>query len=360
MNVRQAKQTAGEWVEANVGEWPGFRAAHLVGGITALPDGAPFPASKDVDLHLIFDEGSPALQPRGVFAEIIEVAYGGLPIEAGVKSVADYASPETVLANPEIAYHLTVDSVLVDAAGWLRGLQDSVRRDYRCRRWVLARLEHERNGLAGALGLLPMARDRWGAAGEWNILGYSTTFLAAALSVATLGPPRMGSRMFVHTGELLAEYGRVGLHEEALALLGVARATPERVEALLREGAEAFDLAVGVHRPPDSFRPFQHKLHPHLRPYFVDACRGMIDDGHHREALAWIAPFSLAAIDVILVDGPEEARPVFAARLGGLLREFGFDTAEAREAKLAQRACLEDRVFALVYDIVAAHPGIVD
>ena len=74
MDARQAKQTAKAWVEANVRGWPGLRAAHLVGGITSMPEEAPFPAHKDVDVHLVFDEGSPALQPTGPFQNILEVS----------------------------------------------------------------------------------------------------------------------------------------------------------------------------------------------------------------------------------------------------------------------------------------------
>ena len=83
MNVAQAKQTARQWVEENVAQWPGIRAAHLVGGITSMPDEAPFPAEKDVDAHLIFDDGSPALRSTGPFTNILEVAYSGISVEAG-------------------------------------------------------------------------------------------------------------------------------------------------------------------------------------------------------------------------------------------------------------------------------------
>ena len=360
MTVSQAKQTARAWVEANAERWPGLRAAHLVGGITALPDEAPFPATKDVDLHLIFDEGSPALRGDGSGPNILEVPYGGVPIEAGIKSAAEYASPEVVLANPEIAYHLTVDSVLVDPTGWLRDLQEPVRREYRRRRWVLARLEHEQKGFDFALGLMSMVRETWGAAAEWNLLGYSTSFLAAALAVATLSPPRMGGRTFVHQRELLASYGRLDLHEAILDLLGVRYATPERVDQLLWEGAEAFDLAVTVRRSPRPFLPFEHKLHAHLRPYLVDACQDMIAKGCHREALPWIGAFTTASTDLLLVDGPEDKRPMFAARLSGLLREVGFDTDAARAAKIEHVNQLRDRVFALAAELVSANPGVID
>ncbi len=357
MDAGQVKQVARAWVETNVRDWPGLIGAHLVGGITSMPDDAPFPASKDIDIHLVFDEGSPSLQASGSFLNVLEVSFGGLLIEAGVKSVAEYASPEAVLANPEITYHLTVDSLLYDPTGWLRDLQEPARREYRRRRWVLARLEHERNELAGALALLLIARGVWGASGELNLLGYTTTYLAAALSVATLRPPKIGGRALVHLRELLAEHGRLDLHDDVLALLGVRDIPRERVNQFLEEGAEVFDVAVQVRKTP---HPFQHKLHAHLRPYFVDACRSMIDEGHHREALHWVIAFYCSATDVILVDGPQAERSSFEDRRARLLRELGFDSADARVAKLEQAHKLYDRVFALAAEIVAAHPGIVD
>jgi hypothetical protein len=51
MNAGEVKQTAREWVAAHAGEWPGRRAAHLVGSITTTDDQTPFPSYKDVDLH---------------------------------------------------------------------------------------------------------------------------------------------------------------------------------------------------------------------------------------------------------------------------------------------------------------------
>jgi len=358
VNTRQAKETARTWVGANANAWPGLRAAHLVGGITSLLDEAPFPATKDVDVHLIFAGGSPALEASGPFPNILEVAYGGLAIEAGIKSDADYASPEAVLANPEIAYHLTVDSVLVDPRGWLQAMQEPVRRDYRRRKWVLARLKHERSGFARALVLLRETGATWGASGDVNILGYTTTFLAAALAVATLNPPRIGGRVLMHLRDLLAGQARLDLHEEILDLLGVRHGAPERVQQLLREGAEAFDLALELRQIPHPFIPGEHKLHPHLRPYLVDASRDMIAEGSHREALPWIAALSLVTTDLILLAAPEAKRPKFAARRAALIRELGFDSEAARAAKVEGMTCLGERVFALADQMAAENPAI--
>lgn len=358
MNAGQVKGTAREWVAVNLERWPGLRAAHLVGGITTMPADAPFPAHKDVDMHLIFDEGSPALQlqAEGPFLNIVEAEYQGLLIEAGIKSVGEYRSAQAVLANPEIAHHLTADSLLYDPSGLLAGLQEPVRREFPRRRWVLARVAHERNGLRGALELLPVARAMWGATGEVNILGYSFTYIGALLSVATLKPPRVGSRLLLHMRETLADFGRLDLYEEVLEILGLRDVGPARVAQLVQEGGEAFDLAVHVRQTP---HPFQHKLHGHLRPYFVEACRSMLDDGHHREALGWVLPFYTSATDVIMADGPDTEKPRFAARCAAFLTALGMDTATARSARFERAYRLHERCFALAADIIASHPVIV-
>jgi hypothetical protein len=360
VNVAQAKWTARAWVEAHVEQWPGLRAAHLVGGITTMHADEPFPTEKDVDVHLIFDEGSPTLQSHGPFTNILEVAYCGISIEAGIKPVSEYASPEAVLTNPEIAPHLLVDSLLYDPDGLLHDLHAPVRREYRRRRWVRARLDHERRGLAGALAWRPMVAATWGARGEVNILGYTCTFATAALCVATLTPPRMGSRTLLHLCEHLAAYDRCDLYEALLTLFGLQHTPPARVERLLEEGTEAFDLALDVMQPSASRRPFQHKAQRHLRPYFVESCRRMLAEGHHREALGWLVPYYVSATDIIVADGSDAQKAMFAARCDAFLRELGMDRAAGRVEKFAQAARLYECIFALADEIVAHHPAVID
>jgi hypothetical protein len=364
MDAKQAREAARDWVALNAERWPGLRAAHLVGSVTTMPDAEPFPAGKDVDLHLIFAERSSLLAMEMPGFRILEEQYGGAAIEAGIKPESEYRSPEAVLANPEIAHHLTVDSILYDPDGLLHALQATVRRDYPRRKWVLARLDHERRGLAGALELVGFAREQWGASGELNILGYTTTFPTAALWVAALEPPRMGSRMMARRRELLAAYERLNLHEELLAIVGLTRIDREQTERFLREATETFDLAVALReRIPEiahEFGPFQHKLHRHLRPYLVEACRSMLDEGFHREAMGWVMPYHLATADVIMAHGSPAMKPQIAARQDGLLRALGLETAAARAAAIAQAVHLYDRIFAFAEEIVASHLEVVD
>lgn len=364
MDVLQARLTAQAWVTQRARQTPGLRAAHLVGGITAMDDVAPFPTGKDVDLHLIYAAGSPALTAHGPGLPIVEELFGGIAIEAGLKAETDYGSAEVVLANPEIAYHLTVESVLYDPDGLLEALQGAVRRDYAQRQWATARLEHERRGLAGAFDLLQWARAKWGASGELNILGYTTTFAAAAMQVAALQPPRMGGRVYLHLRESLEHYGRLDLYEELLAAQGLARLDVAAVEQFLREAADAFDLVALLREagkiPNAEGIPFAHKLHRHLRPYFVETCRSLLDAGHHREAMGWVMPYFLATADVVGSAGPEVAQSVVTIRREMLLRALGLQGTAARAAAVTQARQIYAEIFTLAEAIIAANPALRD
>ncbi len=210
-----------------------------------MSDDAPFPAYRDVDVHLIFEPDSPLLERRGPFPNQLEVPYQGLSIEAGLKSQQDCESAELVLANPTIAHHLTVDSVLYDPGGWLGGLQTAVRSESPRRKWVLARVEYERKKQSEILAQRSMARAMSGATGEMGVLGYSQTCIAALLSIVTLRAPTTGSRALLRVREVVADYSVPYLYEELLAVLGVANLRPDQVMQRLEEGAGAFDLAVG-------------------------------------------------------------------------------------------------------------------
>lgn len=343
-NARAAREAARDWISSNRARWPDLRAAHLVGSITTLPDDAPFPSAKDIDLHLIFDVDSPMLAPQGPFLSIVEEQAQDWPIEAGIKSVVEYASPEVVLANPEIAHHLTVDSILLDPEGLLASLQGPVYANYAKRRWLTARLNHERRALAEARALWPMAVEYFGVTGGVNLLGYMMTFPTAAFGIAALGPPRAGSRALVHLRAALVSCERLDLYEELLRVLGVAQASPAEARAWVLTAASLFDRAVPVRRIP---HPFQHKLHAHLRPYFVSACLGMIDAGDHREGLAWSVPFHLASLDVLRVDGSDGDKDDAARGQQAFLAFLGFPSMAVLEARLERALPLYEAMFDL-------------
>lgn len=355
MNVLEAKAVAREWVTENAVEWPGMRAAHLVGGITAMDDNAPFPATKDIDLHLIFASDSAMVQQHGPMPNILEAQVSGLAIEAGLKPVSEYQSPATILGNPELAFHFTVDSSLYDPDGWLSGLSREVIPHYADRQWVDARMRHEMTGQERAFSLRALARDMLGPSGELSMLGYSSTFLAGAFSVAALRAPKIGGRVFVTIRDYLDELDRLDLHERLLANFGLAGMSPSQAQGLLEETGQFFDLALLRKVQP---HPFDHKLHAHLRPYLVDSCQRMIDEGFHREAAAWMIPFHLAATDILSIDGSSREREWAAQRQARFLEERGFGSPDVRDTRFTEMMLLSQEIFSLCWTLIERNPAI--
>jgi hypothetical protein len=351
MNAKQARRSALHWINSNQPHWPGLVAAHFVGGITTMADDEYFPPTKDLDLHLIFEESSPMLQAKGPFMNILEERYEGVAIEAGVRSMAEYASVEKILGNPEIAHHLTLDSIVDDPFDYLSTLQIGVRAGYRDPFWIKERISYERRGLDAAFERRSPAGEMFGPAGEMTILGYTTTFAKAVLDVGALHAPRIGSRLGVNLGARLESLGRSDLFNETLGFLGIEDVSITTVASWLERGSVLFDEAVAARTTP---HPFQHKLYPHLRPHFVDSCQRMFDEGHHREAMWWIIPFIEATTDILLVDGSADRKQDIADTQSQFLQLLNFDKPTARDEKYAQaRACYE-RYFALA-DELAEH-----
>jgi hypothetical protein len=241
--------------------------------------------------------------------------------------------------------------------GVIAPLVPIVRKEYARRRWVHARVEHELRGLSGAMELREMARAAYGVSGELNITGYTFTFIAAMLDVASLRAPSTGSGISLRIRGTLKEHGRLALYHDYLGVLGVASLSREQVEGFLTDGAEAFDLAAQVKRTPV---PFGHKLNAHLRPYFVESCRTLIDRGFHREAAVWLTPFFISSVDVILADAPANERAGFVASRERFFAALGKDDAANRQRDLERLRKLHADCIELASAIMSGNPDIFD
>ena len=178
---------------------------------------------------------------------MIEVAYGGLLIEAGLKPVDQYRSSEAVLANPEIAHHLTVDSVVYDPSGLLRNLQEPVRRAFAYPQWIAARLDHERRGIAAAFDRLlgDMVETMYDEVG----IGLAATQVGIELRMLVVDEGRGVARAYLNP--VIVERGGEAVGEEGcLSLPGifadVTRAAWVVVEARERDGTAFRKRASGL------------------------------------------------------------------------------------------------------------------
>lgn len=358
--VREVKNLAREWVAEQALRWPDLRAAHLTGGITALDGDALFPAERDVDLHLIFPEQSAALLSSGSMA-IVEAEYAGLAIEAGLKPMSWYRSPQAVLGNPEIAYHLTRDTILHDPWGYLLALQPPVRQRYAEPELVRERIAWERRGQADALALSEDLEQTAGPTAALNIMGYSVTFAAAALCVARLQPPRQGGRVFLHLRQALAHAERLDLYEAVLQALGLASFDAPTTQYFLREATEQFDMALKLREsgrwPDETFGSFRHKLHRHLRPYLTHTCQDLLRQGWAREAMGWVLPYHLATSDALLAAAPVSEHGWIWQRQGELQHVLGLETLTRRQRAVARLRHLYVDIFAVAEGAVAGAPA---
>src|SRR5262245_38428170 len=101
---------------------PGFRGAHLLGGVNELAAEAPFPAYRDVDVNVLL-EGQP-------WRENLDLQFDGILLEAAFPEPSLYASAEAVLGNPALASNLAAPSVLADPAGVFASVKPRVEREY--------------------------------------------------------------------------------------------------------------------------------------------------------------------------------------------------------------------------------------
>jgi hypothetical protein len=336
-----------EWVRMQAEQFPGFLGAHLMGGITSMAASDPFPAYRDVDLHIVLNDDT------NIPGENAEVLYKGLMIEAGFRQQADYSSSEVVLANPVIANHIAVPSILSDPSGFLTRLHEEVAREYAQRKWVQERCKAEKRE---AFSMLEIAAHIPDPIAAFGLLGYAGAYVSAVLSLASL-KAITGRRSYIQMRRILENQGRTDLYERLLGVVGIAQTSREHAERYLQDAAEAFDLAVQVKRTP---HPFGHKMYAHLRPYLVEGSKEMIDDGHCREAVGWTMAFYGNSMQIIQIDAPSKLTLDMQAKFDECMSQFGLDGTIPWEKRIEQASAIFKEVFMLADEIIARNPAIFD
>jgi hypothetical protein len=104
----------------------------------------------------------------------------------------------------------------------------------------------------------------------------------------------------------------------------------------------------------------QHKLNEHQRGYFIDKCRSLIDSGLVEQAAGWMQAFYVSSINVILADGPEEVKPIFATRKNRLAKILEVGPKESMDARYLRMMQLDEQFFSLAEDMVQSNPNICD
>jgi hypothetical protein len=342
LRASEAIAIATEWVEGYAARDPDFRGAHLMGNITRMSPDETFPADSDVDMMLVVARPTITKDPLDEF-------YRGLAIEAGLRGVADYETPEQVLANPEIADHIAVGAIIADPTGLLASLQPAVAREFPLQRWVTARCDDEKGRFHMYLGAAKQTEVPLESMVSMTLAVQSLT---ALIAVALLVPPTH-RKCLVQLREQLRSLGRQALYPKALDACGLTTLKLAGAQRYADEAGLGFDRALEVRRTP---APFDFKLRPHLRPYVIDGSQSMIDRGDYREAMPWIGAGIFVITTVLLNDAPEHERPRQRALARELADDLGFGSASARAERAAAAAELGVALSSLADEIVASRP----
>jgi hypothetical protein len=345
MYVCQVAEVAREWVEVYGSQTPGFCGAHFVGSINTMPQDAPFPPYRDVDVKIV-RHGATERDIKGLF-------YKGLILECSFYSAEEYSSPEAVLSSGELAANMAVDSILVDPTHMLTKLHHVVAQEYARRKWIVARCENQkkviRSNLDG-MGQTVLTHERVG------YLALIASQLSGLIALASLEMPTV-RRSLVVMKELLQDQGRLDLHEALLSVLGYAHLSQGQVESYLQECIHVFDRAVEVKRTPS---PLDSKLHAHVRPYFVEGTQEMINAGDRREAMIWIAACYIISIAAIYNDAPAAEKQPFLAGFARFLRALGMGTPDELSSRMQRERELVAEIFTVAEDIVNSNPALID
>jgi hypothetical protein len=229
---------------------------------------------------------------------------------------------------------------------------DSIRHEFPRRSWVETRCADARSAVTRGLASFPAAESLAVRAQGWV---FPTGVMTHILLGAGLRNPTV-RRRYETTRDLLAEHGRLDVHERLLRLLGSERLTPAEAERHLGSIARLYDAAIPVDAPGYRFSADVTDL---ARPISIDGCQDMIRRGYHREAAFWLVVTGSRALQKL----EHGTRPDLAATheddFQALLAGLGIASDEDFLARCDQALALLPEIDRLAGAIMDATPGIV-
>ena len=345
LRVRDAKQVARRWVLEEAAALPGFCGAFYHGSAVWLDDDALLPATSDLDVMVVLDQGGSGAR-RGKFR------CSGVLLEVSYLPRALLGSPEQVLGQYVLAGSFRSPGIIADPSGLLTGLQAAVARDYARRRWVRTRCDDVRDKVLRYLDSLTESAPLHDQVISWL---FATGNLTHVLLVAGLENPTV-RRRYVAVRALLEKYGHAELYESLLEPLGCAGLAAERTALHLTRLGKAFDAACVVVKSPF---PFAADISQGARPIAIDGSRELIERGDHREAVFWIVASWSRCQKVLHDDAPAECDR-FSPGYRELLADLGIASFGDLQRSGERVAGLLPRVCEVAEAIMAANPGIED
>ena len=346
MNVKHAKEVARQWVIEEAEKMPGFYGAFYHGSTNWLPDDAALPATSDVDVMVVLSRSDLPDKP-GKFL------YRDVLLEVSYLSSDEIQFPDRILSQSHLAGSFRTPSIISDPSGQLASVQAAVSKDYAKRPWVRRRCEHARDKVLRHLQSLNESAPFHDQVTAWL---FATGVTTHVLLVAGLKNPTV-RRRYVATRALLAEYDRLDFHETLLGMLGCAHLSRARVEQHLAPLTAVFDTAKDTVKTPFLFAS---DISDVARPLAIDGSREMIEYGHHREAVFWMAATFSRCQKVLYHDAPREMRDRFSHDYRRLLGDLGITSFTDLAQRGEQLKRLLPQVCEVANSILVVNPEIED
>jgi hypothetical protein len=162
---------------------------------------------------------------------------------------------------------------------------------------------------------------------------------------------------YIAVRELLADYGRLEFQDALLDLLGCSQISRGRVDQHLATLTHIFDAAKEAIRTPF---PFASDIGESARPIAIDASLELIERGHHREAMFWIAVTHSRCHKILSRDGSEEMKQSFSNSYRDLVSDLGVPSFTEIRQRCAEIERVLPRVCKVAEAIMSANPGIED
>ena len=332
MKVHEAKQMAREWLRRQAPNVPQYAGALLTGSVHWLADGAHWPATSDVDIHILQETDTPLVHRK--------VPFGDIVVEASYRSTKEYRDTERLLGNPYVP-HLMHPCVMDDPHGWLVDMQRQVGADYGKPVWLGKRI----NWVAdNAHGKLTNARDKIGTLTRMLQFVLGIRNIAAIPAVAAKVNPT-GRRCLVLSGRLLGEAGAERLQEAMLEALCGPDLSAEMVGRHIEQIEALFDPASAVLKTP-FWGDFD--MDPCVKTIAIEGSRELVTAGRHREAEYFVLLMLYFCHRALANDAPADDKPRYREMLDGTLNDVGLGTPEAFGRRSEQALEVLDAVKARV------------
>lgn len=262
------------WIHEVAGKEPGVVGAAFTGSINWREPGDTFPVSSDIDISLVFEEGT-ELRRFGLFN------HKGLIFEVGANPISRFDDIDALLADYRRSPNLWKGGVVLDRTGRLTEVQNRIQAEFTQPRWVERRIE---DAVSNSLAYV----DRMSESAPLELQALDWAFaegvMCHVLLTGGLRNPTV-RRRYSESKHLMESVGKPEVHEQLLEMFGCADMSVERVRYHFDRMTEVFDLTKSISGTPF---PNERDIAEVARPLAVNGTDEQIRAGEHRESVYWI------------------------------------------------------------------------